>query len=92
MDYTAVLASSGIDVIAIEAKAGMFQTTFQKLKEKGLEIRTSYVLLANLVNCAHTLTIKLSLSNLLDSCYTSSLVRANERTCSPVCRRLGGKS
>jgi hypothetical protein len=28
MDYTAVLASSGIDVIAIEAEAGILQTTF----------------------------------------------------------------
>jgi hypothetical protein len=66
MDYTAVLASSGIDFIAIEAEAGMFQTTFQKLKEKGLEISTSHLLVAILVNCAHALAIKLSLSNLID--------------------------
>jgi len=59
IDYTTILASSGIDVITIEAKAGMFQTTFQKLKEKRLEISTSYNLLPNLVNCDHILVIKL---------------------------------
>jgi hypothetical protein len=66
MDYTAVLASSGIDVIAIEAEAGRFQTTFRELEEKGSEIGTSHLLLANLINCAHTLATKLQLGNLLD--------------------------
>lgn len=59
MDYTTMLALSGIDVIAIKAKAGRFQITFQELEEKGLEISTSHLWLANLVNCAHTLTTKL---------------------------------
>jgi hypothetical protein len=36
VDDTAVPASLGIDVIAIEAEARMFQTTFQGLNEKGL--------------------------------------------------------
>jgi hypothetical protein len=66
MDYTAVLASSGIDVIAIEAEAGRFQTTFRELEEKGSEISASHLLLANLVSCAHTLATKLQLGNLLD--------------------------
>jgi hypothetical protein len=59
VDYTAVPASSGIDGIAIEAEARVFQTTFQELKEKGLEISASHLLLPNLVNCAQKLAIKL---------------------------------
>lgn len=78
MDYTAVLASSGIDFIAIEAKAGIFQTAFQKFKEKGLDISTSHLLLANLVNCAHTLAIKLPLSNLI-SVLSNKQLGSSER-------------
>ena len=66
MNYTAALASSGIDAIAIEAEAGRFQTTFRELEEKGSEIGASHLLLANLVNCAHTLATNLQLGNLLD--------------------------
>jgi len=61
-----MLVSSGIDIITIEAEAGMFQTIFQKLEEERLEISKSYLLLPNLVNCAHTLAIKLLHSNLIN--------------------------
>lgn len=66
MDYTAALASSGTDVIAIEAEAGRFQTTFRELEKNGSEIGASHLLLPNLINCAHTLATKLQLGNLLD--------------------------
>lgn len=61
MDYTAVFASSGINVIAIKVEAGRFQAIFQELEERGSEIGTSRPLLANIVDCAHTLGTKFQL-------------------------------